>query len=286
MPDPKKTFIASWQPNPDDFRDDAIHLVCRPGGDVLVRSETDMVFPAFGNSAAIPRDWQRIEIGNLDERPVILVLAAQDEDAPSGYLWGNIRPLLGGLDTGQIEALCRASMLATWDSDHRYCGRCGTLTVQDIEESARVCPSCAYRSYPRVSPAMIVRIINGDKILLAHNSKFPDGVYSCVAGFVEVGETLENTVIREIREEVGLDVSEPRYLSSQAWPFPHSIMLGFETTATGEPVPDGVEILDARWFSADNLPHIPRLGTIARWLIDGWLMDIGMPVRNDEEGNL
>ena len=122
---------------------------------------------------------------------------------------------------------------------------------------------------------MIVRIINGSKILLAHNQRFPDGVYSCVAGYVEPGETLEQTVLREIKEEVGLEAAPPRYLSSQAWPFPHSLMLGFETTATGEPIPDGEEITEARWFSPDNLPHIPRHGTIARWLIDDWLEDIG-----------
>ena len=122
---------------------------------------------------------------------------------------------------------------------------------------------------------MIVRITNDSKILLAHNQRFPDGVYSCVAGYVEPGETLEQTVLREIKEEVGLEAAPPRYLSSQAWPFPHSLMLGFDTTATGEPIPDGEEITDARWFSADNLPHIPRHGTIARWLIDDWLKDIG-----------
>lgn len=283
MSDPEKTFFALWQPNPEVFRGKSIYLVCRPGGDVLVRSETDMGFPEFGDSEATLPDWPRVKIGTLDKQPVLMVSAAQDADPPSGYLWTNIRPLLGGLDSGQLEALCRASMLSSWDSDHRFCGRCGTLTVQDSRESAKVCPSCAYRSYPRVSPAMIVRIVNGDKILLAHNSHFPDGVYSCVAGFVESGETLENTVIREIREEVGLEVTEPRYLSSQAWPFPHSLMLGFETTADGEPVPDGVEIVDAKWFSADELPHIPRHGTIARWLIDDWLKDIGMFGGNDSE---
>lgn len=286
MLNPKKMFFALWQPNPEDLQDESICLVCRPGGDVLVRTETDLGFPVFGDSLTALPDWSMVKIGILENQPVILVSAAQDDDPPPGYLWANIRPLLGGLDTGEVEALCRASMLASWDSDHRFCGRCGTLTVPDIKESARVCPSCAYRSYPRVSPAMIVRIINGDKILLAHNSHFPDGVYSCVAGYVEPGETLENTVIREIREEVGLEVSRPRYLSSQAWPFPHSLMLGFETTASGEPVPDGVEIVDAKWFSADNLPHIPRHGTIARWLIDDWLKDIGKLTGNETESDL
>jgi len=283
MSEQKKSFFATWHPNPGDSVGKSIRLVCRPGGDVLVRSETDTGFPEYSDQAACPADWQRLSIGTLGDQTVMLVSAPLNAPAPAGYLWTNIRPLFGGLDSGEIEALSRASMLASWDSDHRYCGRCGTITERDTLESARVCPACHHRSYPRVSPAMIVRITDGEKILLAHNSRFPDGVYSCIAGYVEPGETLENTVIREIREEVGLIAAPPKYLSSQAWPFPHSLMLGFETTATGNPVPDGVEISDAQWFSCDNLPHIPRHGTIARWLIDEWLMDLGILDRNDME---
>jgi len=185
--------------------------------------------------------------------------------------------IFASLDAGRLEALCRASMLASWDYDHRYCGRCGTPTRRDPKEAARVCPSCAFRSYPRVSPAMIVRITDGRRILLAHNRRFPGGVFSCVAGYVDPGESLEATVLREIKEEVGLDAAPPRYLSSQAWPFPHSLMLGFATTASGEPVPDGVEITDARWFDPEDLPHIPRRGTISRRIIDLWLDEIGVP---------
>ncbi len=271
----RNTFFASWHPEPADACTDDTHcLVCRPGGDVLVRSDVGTGFPELMEPASTLPEWQRLCIGTLEGRSVMLISAPLDADAPEGYLWANIRPLLGGLDAGRLEALCRASMLASWDYNHRFCGCCGTLTVQDTKESARVCPSCGHRSYPRVSPAMIVRITNGLKILLAHNRRFPDGVYSCIAGYVEPGENLEQTVLREVKEEVGLEAAPPRYLSSQAWPFPHSLMLGFETTATGEPVPDGEEITDARWFSADNLPHIPSHGTIARWLIDDWLKGI------------
>jgi len=268
-------FFSMWHPEPSHVCDDKSHcLICRPGGDVLVPSAGFLGFPEIVESSLNLPDWQRLQIGTLDDKPVLLVSAPADALPPDGYVWANIRPLLGDLDPGRLEALCRASILASWDSDHRYCGRCGTSTIQDEKESARVCPSCGYRSYPRVSPAMIVRITNGSRILLAHNRRFPGGVFSCVAGYVEPGETLEQTVLREIKEEVGLEAAPPRYLSSQSWPFPHSLMLGFETTASGEPVPDGEEISEARWFSADELPHIPRHGTIARWLIDDWLKKI------------
>jgi len=266
-----------WYPDPsEDHRKDSHCLICRPGGEVLAPSSDFLGFPDLCESPVTFPDWQKLQIGTLDSKPVLLLSAPPGSPAPRGYSWVNIRPLLGGLDPGSMEALCRASMLSSWDSDHRHCGRCGTLTVYDRKESARVCPSCGYRSYPRVSPAMIVRITDGSKILLAHNRRFPEGVYSCVAGYVESGETLEQTVIREIKEEVGLDADYPQYLSSQSWPFPHSLMLGFETTAKGEPVPDGDEITEAGWFEADNLPHVPRHGTIARWLIDDWLKKIGL----------
>jgi NAD+ diphosphatase len=272
MSDPENAFFSMWYPDPDYRCEGNSHcLACRPGGDVLVSSDDFLGFPELTGPSLCPSDWQRLQIGTLENEPVMLVSAPADAPAPDGYTWVNIRPLLGGLNPGNLEALCRASMLASWDYDHRFCGRCGTLTYRDTREAARVCPSCGFRSYPRVSPAMIVRITNGDKILLAHNRRFPEGVYSCVAGYVESGETLEQTVLREIKEEVGLDASFPRYISSQSWPFPHSLMLGFEVEASGTPVPDGEEITDAGWFSPDNLPHIPRHGTIARRLIDGWL---------------
>ena len=272
MRDRHEIFTSSWHSAPEASDiGGGILLVCRPGGDVLQEAGDGLVFPGWPVDAPFPADWQRLLIGSIGDRPVLLAVAPPDTAPPAGAEWNSPRHLLGGLDAPRSEALSRASMLASWDNDHRHCGRCGEPTVLAESESARVCPSCGFRSYPRVSPAMIVRITHGRRILLAHNVRFPDGVYSCVAGFVEPGETLEKTVIREIKEEVGLDAKNPRYLKSQAWPLPHALMLGFEADAEGEPVPDGVEISDARWFDADNLPHIPRSGTIARFLIDDWI---------------
>ena len=271
-------FRAAWEPKPASRRsDDPILLVSRPGGDVLVPRDAPVAFPDESRLEGLPGRWDRLGIGTLGGRPVVLVSAPPGEEAPEGTEWSSPRPIFASLDAGRLEALCRASMLASWDYDHRYCGRCGTPTRRDPKEAARVCPSCAFRSYPRVSPAMIVRITDGRRILLAHNRRFPGGVFSCVAGYVDPGESLEATVLREIKEEVGLDAAPPRYLSSQAWPFPHSLMLGFATTASGEPVPDGVEITDARWFDPEDLPHIPRRGTISRRIIDLWLDEIGVP---------
>ena len=272
MQDRPEIFIASWHPSPEaPPGGEGILLVCRPGGEVLQKADAGMEFPGWPADSPFPGEWPRMLIGDIDGRPVLLAVAPLDAAAPEGAEWNSPRHLLAGMDAARNEAMSRASMLASWDCDHRYCGRCGTATELDPKEAARVCPACAFRSYPRVSPAMITRITDGRRILLAHNARFPGGVYSCVAGYVEPGETLERTVVREVKEEVGLDASGVRYVKSQAWPLPHALMLGFEAHAVGDPVPDGVEITDAAWFDADNLPHIPRRGTIARYLIDDWL---------------
>ncbi len=269
-------FQSEWILNiPRDQYIDAIRVVCRPGSEMLTLPECSMVFPHLEDLGWIDPAWPRWGIGTLDGRLLAMTPAPGNARAPEGMDWRRLRNLLPFLQPGETEALCRASMLASWNDHHRYCGRCGTPTELDPGEAARVCPACGHRAYPRISPAMIVRITDGRRILLAHNKRFPSGVYSCVAGYTDPGETLERTILREIKEEVGLEAEAPRYVTSQAWPFPHSLMLGFETTARGEPIPDGVEILDAQWFDAHRLPPIPRPGTIARYLIDLWLEGLG-----------
>jgi NAD+ diphosphatase len=175
-----------------------------------------------------------------------------------------------GADT---EDFFRAFHILQWRADSAFCGRCGSPNGDAPDELARLCPKCGRREYPRISPAVIVLVTRDDgRALLAHNSKFRPHLYSLVAGFVEAGENLEDTVAREIREEVGVEVKDIRYIASQSWPFPNSLMLGFTACwASGEPRPDMVEIEDVRWFSRDALPEIPAPGSISRALIDTWL---------------
>jgi NAD+ diphosphatase len=127
-------------------------------------------------------------------------------------------------------------------------------------------------AFPRLAPAVITLIERDGDALLARNAAFPMAMYSCVAGFVEPGETLEDAVHREVREEVGVELRDVRYTASQPWPFPHSLMIGFEATwASGEIEVDGVEIADANWYRPDDLPMIPPPLSIARTLIDRWI---------------
>jgi NAD+ diphosphatase len=124
-------------------------------------------------------------------------------------------------------------------------------------------------SYPPVSPAIMILVTHGRRLLLARKPAFPQGRYSALAGFVEPGETLEDTVARETREEVGVEVKNIRYFGSQPWPFPHSLMIAFTAEYAGGPIrPDGVEIEEARWFEPDQLPKLPPPISISRRLID------------------
>jgi NAD+ diphosphatase len=166
----------------------------------------------------------------------------------------------------------RAVQLVEWARTHRFCGRCGTPTEQQPGERAMRCPSCGLLAFPRLAPAMITLVTRGDEALLARGVQFRNPVYSCLAGFVEPGESLEGAVVREVREEVGVEVGDVRYWGSQPWPFPHSLMVGFTATwKSGEIEIDPAEIVDAQWFRRDDMPPIPPSISIARKLIDAWL---------------
>jgi NAD+ diphosphatase len=168
----------------------------------------------------------------------------------------------------------RAVQLVEWARTHRFCGRCATPTVPSAGERAMRCPACGLLAYPRLAPAMITLVTRGDTALLARGIQWNIPMYSCVAGFVEPGESLEGAVVREVREEVGIDVTAVRYQGSQPWPFPHSLMLGFRAEhASGEIVCDPTEIADAGWYRRDELPMIPPGISIARKLIDAWVAE-------------
>jgi len=167
----------------------------------------------------------------------------------------------------------RAVQIAEWHRTHQFCGRCGERTEEAPGERARRCPACGLLCFPRLAPAVITLIERGNEALLARGRTFgPNPMYSTLAGFVEPGETIEEAVAREVREEVGVELQEIRYMRSQPWPFPHSLMLGFNAKwASGEIVCDPSEIVDAQWFTPDAMPNIPGKLSIARWLIDEWL---------------
>jgi NAD+ diphosphatase len=193
-------------------------------------------------------------------------------DGPDSFV--DLMRLFGEVDEPTWIAAGSAVQLVDWFRNHRYCGRCATPTVEAPGERARRCPHCGLLAFPRLAPAVITLIERDDgRALLARNAQWASGMYSCLAGFVEPGETIEAAVHREIAEEVGIEIEDLRYHSSQPWPFPHSLMLGFHARyAAGEICCDGREIADARWFSFEDLPNLPGPISIARRLIDDWLV--------------
>jgi NAD+ diphosphatase len=197
---------------------------------------------------------------------------AADLDKLPENIYGELMPVRALFSLAGAEAVYlagRAIQLLDWQKNNRYCGRCGALTTVRTGQFAMVCPSCGLVVYPRISPAVMVLISRGDELLLARSPRFRPGVYSALAGFVEAGETLEQCAIREVLEEVGIEIANLRYFRSQSWPFPDSLMAAFFSDyAGGEIKPDPLEIEDAKWFSCSALPALPEPVSIARQLID------------------
>lgn len=198
----------------------------------------------------------------------VLAVPAQTE-APAGWSFEGVRGLFALISDSFFSAAARALEIAGWDRSHRFCGSCGSPTALKRGERALECTACGHLSYPRISPAVIVAVVRDSRILLARARRFPPDMYSVLAGFVEPGETLEECVAREVKEETGIEVRNLRYFASQPWPFPHSLMIAFTAEwAAGEITPDPAEIVDARWFTADTFPRLPDPITVARRLID------------------
>ncbi len=207
-------------------------------------------------------------------RAVVCLLDEKKElPLPAVGQWVKLRFILGSPDPALVELAPRATKalgLANWHHATRFCSRCGGSLADHASEVARQCAACGTVYYPRLSPAIITVVEKGDKILLARHSYRNQDMFTCVAGFLEHGETLEECVAREVREEIGIEVRDVRYKGSQSWPFPDQYMLAFTAQwASGEIQVDHAEIDEARWFSRDALPNTPSRGTVAWRLIHG-----------------
>lgn len=182
----------------------------------------------------------------------------------------SLRELLTQMPAADFQHVAQAWQYALFLRTHRFCGQCGSRMDKVQWEMAMHCHTCQHRSYPRVSPCIIVAIRHGNKILLAQGERQKQsGYYSTLAGFVESGESLEQAVHREVKEEVGVQVKNLEYYGSQPWPFPHSLMMGYLAEYdSGDIKVDGHEIIDAKWFDFDELPNVPPKFSIAGHLIE------------------
>jgi len=196
-------------------------------------------------------------LGELDDAPCFAAELAQASPAPEGMQFVDLRGLFGRMPEPLLGLASRAVQINDWDRTSQFCGACGAPTLPHATSRSRVCSACGLEQYPRVAPAMIVAVERGDEVLLARGAHFPPGVYSTLAGFVDPGESVEEAVHREVHEEVGVRLDNLRYFASQAWPFPHSLMLGFFADyAGGEITPDASEIEHAAFFHVDALPKL------------------------------
>ena len=230
-------------------------------------------FPLLRSFGLTGLDAQgRHYLGTLDGRHVFAVALAADTVPPPGMYFEDLRRLLAAPDPLLFTLAGRARQILDWAVNHRFCGRCGTATEWHPADRATVCTACGHTQYPRLAPCVIVLVTRGDDVLLARSPHFPPGMFSTLAGFIEAGESVEEALVREIHEEVAVQVRAPRYIGSQPWPFPHSLMLGFHAEwAAGEIAVDGEEIVEADWFPLARLPMIPPAGSISRRLIDAYV---------------
>lgn len=251
-----------------------VPLLAAPGPS----SEPNLVVAVRGNRVVLvdaDTPPSGIFLGVLDGRHCWAVDV--DGDGEPDFLldgtYADLRMLWTSVDEPTWALAGRAVQLVEWARTNRFCGRCGTPTEPAPGERARTCPACGLLAFPRLAPAVIMMVERDDgRALLARNANFPTGMFSCLAGFVEPGETLEEAVAREVREEVGLTVGGFDYRGSQPWPFPHQLMVGFGARhLAGDIAVDGVEIVEAGWFAPDELPNTPPATmSIAGRLIDEW----------------
>jgi NAD+ diphosphatase len=236
--------------------------------------------PTDADVAALGLDPARaMYFGTFDGADALAVECPEGEVAAPLSVVG-VRGLAASVGLETFSVAGRAMHLVDWATTSRFCGRCGAVTAVVAGERSMKCPACALMQYPRIAPAIIVLVRRGDRALLARNGRFPAPFFSTLAGFSDIGESLEETLAREVLEEVGVRVDNIRYFGSQPWPFPHSLMIGFTADwVGGEIVVDGEEIAEASWFEATALPVVPPRLSIARRLIDAWVDEIASRAR-------
>lgn len=265
-------------------------VVLATSGGVYLRGDTSApALVALADLADLPGAADPILLGMADGRALLAVDldATRLDGVLDGVLDGarliGLREAASELAPADAGLVAYAAALLNWHRTHRHCSVCGTATRVEEGGLLRVCPRCGASHHPRTDPVIIVLVTDGERVLLGRQPSWPPRRYSCLAGFVEPGESLEDAVVREVLEESGVQTRAPRYVSSQPWPFPSSLMLGYRAEyAAGSPVPADEELEDVRWFTRVEVTAAteqrgelllpPRLA-IARRLIDGWLAE-------------
>lgn len=239
-------------------------------GDALLVQAGTPQLPSPQQCAGLQIPTQQwLPVGQLNGAYCQTTWVTDQTYVPEGLVWRRLRSLFATMEEDLLAVAGRAFQIGNWARTHRFCGACGAPTQQLPGERCMTCPVCKHAAYPRISPAMMVLVKRGNQILLAKHAASPAPFYTALAGFVEAGESVEETIHREVMEEVGLKVDNIRYFASQPWPFPHSLMIAYTAEyQSGDIQIDTTEIADARWFGpGDDLPLVPHSISIASSLI-------------------
>jgi NAD+ diphosphatase len=236
---------------------------------ILARATDPPTLPTLADMTQLGVDGARLYLGRLQGVDCLALRVASDTVEPAGWQWRGLRSLFLQIPDALLALAGRAFQIVEWDRSHQFCGRCGAPTRNKTGERGKECTACGHIVYPRVSPAMMVLVTRGRELLLARANRFPAAMFSALAGFVEPGESIEDCIHREVREEVGVEVDDLRYFASQSWPFPHSLMIAFTAEyVSGDARPCDAEIAEVKWFALDALPQLPGPVSISRQLID------------------
>ena len=266
-------FLIAVKPEPNLQKSEG-YVFAFQGDQLLVLNGEDRCqIPTCRQFAKLDIAYKREHyLGLLDDKPCFSVDLDDEINCPQSAALVGLREVFGVIKDTLFSVAGHAFQIVTWDRMHQYCGRCGALTDYALDVRAKICYRCEAVYYPRISPVIIVAVSKGHELLLIKNKRHRRNFYSVIAGFVEPGESLEECLVREVREETAIEVKNINYFASQSWPFPNALMVGFTAEyASGILRPDGVEIAEAGWFSPDNFPELPGPISIARKLIDAFV---------------
>lgn len=251
-----------------DLGGSGVWLLLQGGAMLVVRTEQGYALPA-GDSPVLAALTAPLYIGQWQNKPCRMLKVPAATKLPSQFHKEPLRSMETKISIELLTLGGIGQMIYHWEDNSKNCGHCGEKMIRLKGEWGKECQHCNISHYPRVHPCVIGLVIKGDEILLARKPEWTDWRYSLVAGFVEFGESLEETMMRETVEETNIQIKNLRYVGSQSWPFPSQLMCGFVADyAGGEIKLNDHELADAKWCKLDQLPTLPPNRSIARWLID------------------
>lgn len=243
-------------------------LVAHNSGALVVDKGSADIMKFYCQQRLMLGQWQGIDCEVWDLSP--------ECSAISGFGLIDLRSMLRSVSDEEFSLASRAVQMLEWQKNHRFCGSCGKPTTHSADDHALQCLPCNINYYPRISPCVIVVVIDGERCLLGRQASWPEGRFSPLAGFLEAGESAEQALHREVFEEVGVHIENIRYVGSQTWPFPGQLMLGFLADAkTTDITVDGLEIAEAEWFHYSNLPEkLPSIQSMSGQLVEHFVKQV------------